>query len=188
MPKSLISRFAEAIPVSTDRIFAALGIEQYRTWTDFAADDDEVTLAIPGYRQTRSFTCGYVAALSVARMFRPKVSAAKLYRLIQPDERWGTDTPALRRGLSECGVGSSVRQDLTFAKIQASIFAGFPIVALTKTTLPGTWHWVVIYGVGRRPNRVFVSGYHLLRSTVFRWSEFRAKWADPGFGIVCWGK
>ncbi len=37
----------------------------------------------------------------------------------------------------------------------------------------------MIYGVGRRPNRVFVSGYHLLRSTVFRWSEFRAEWGRP---------
>jgi hypothetical protein len=186
--ESLAGLVSQALPINADQLFAALGIEQYRTWTDFAADDDEYTLAIPGYRQTRSFTCGYVAALSVARMFRPKVNAAKLYRHIQPDERWGTDAPSLRRGLRECGVGSSVRRDLTFAKIQASIFAGFPIVTLTKTTLLGTWHWVVIYGVGRRPNRVFVSGYQLFRSTVFCWPEFRAEWADPGFGIVCWGK
>jgi hypothetical protein len=96
--------------------------------------------------------------------------------------------PACPQRVRESGVGSSVRRDLTFAKIQASIFAGFPIVTLTKTTLPGTWHWVVIYGVGRRPNRVFVSGYHLFRSTVFHWPEFRAEWSDPGYGIVCLGK
>ncbi len=72
VPNSLISRIAPPIAVSTDGIFVALGIEQYRTWTDFAADDDEVTLAIPGYRQTRSFTCGYVAALSVSGCFVPR--------------------------------------------------------------------------------------------------------------------
>ncbi len=125
MPNSLISRVAEAIPVSTDRIFAALGIEQYRTWTDFAADDDEVTLAIPGYRQNPLVHL-WLRRCTVRHPYvSPQVSAAKLYRLIQPDERWGTDTPALRRGLRECGVGSSVRRDLTFGKIQASIFAGF---------------------------------------------------------------
>jgi len=99
---------------------------------------------------------------------------------------------ALRLGLHAIAHRAKgfIHHGSRFCSIQSgsAIFAGFPIVTLTKTTLPGTWHWVVIYGVGRRPNRVFVSGYHLFRSTVFHWPEFRAEWADPGYGIVCWGK
>ncbi len=140
----------------------------------------------PGYRQTRSFTCGYVAALSVARMFRPKVSAAKLYRRIQP-----TSAGARIRRRFDVAYGSAAWAvrcvEISPSPRSRLQLRWFSIITLTKTTLPETC-------IGSRDLRcrsttqsVFVSGYQLFRSTVFRWPEFHARWADPGFGIVCWG-
>lgn len=56
------------------------------------------------------------------------------------------------------GIGVGDRLNLDFESIPATLDEGYPIVTLTKTPHSDESHWVVIYGYGRKPNRIFIAG------------------------------
>jgi hypothetical protein len=64
-----------------------------------------------------------------------------------------------------------------------------PLALIVNTSCPDYSHWVVAYGYGRRPSRVYVAGngLPLLARKVYCWREFRAHhWRTPGQGLVCY--
>jgi hypothetical protein len=153
------------------------------------------TLDMPGYRQLESYTCGFVAGLMVLHTFHPEKSIKRFFNVVASDTEYGTQPHRLVKSLRACGVGVSERGDLNFAAICDMIEEGFPIITLVRTGSPDVVHWVVIYGYGTKPNRVFIAGDglplvgHLLGHKQALWPEFaRKKWAEKGFGLVCWGK
>jgi hypothetical protein len=153
-----------------------------------AANDREVTLEVPGYRQINSYACGAVAAAMVVKYFRPQVSFARIYDAVDPTQRFGAGTTRVMRALRSLGVGVSRKTDLTFADICDAIDADRPIIVCVKTGDRGVDHWVVIYGYGRRPNRVFVAGQGLPFFARQRtaWPKFRKVWSPRGEGLLCW--
>ena len=81
---------------------------------------------------------------------------------------------------------------MTFKDIAEAIENGFPVIVGERTDDPESGHWVVIYGVGRKPNRVFTCGQPnmvaLSGKECFLWAEWREYWDEYGLGLVCWGK
>ena len=153
-----------------------------------AANDREVTLEVPGYRQINSYACGAVAAAMVVKYFRPRVSFARIYDAVDPTQQFGAGTTRVMRALRSLGVGVSRKTDLTFADICAAIDADQPVIVCVKTGDPGVDHWVVIYGYGRRPNLVFVAGQglHFFARQRTAWPKFRKVWSPRGEGLICW--
>jgi hypothetical protein len=169
-----------------DRLADKTGIRIMPDILPHPGGDDVTTLAVPGYRQIDSFSCGAAAALMAVRTFRPGFPAGDFHDLCSPVD--GIQNQRLIRFLRKSGLGVSERGDLTFTAIAEQIDAGFPIITLVNEK-DGLQHWVVIYGVGRKPNRVFVAGVKLpfIGRKAFTWREFSRTWVT-GYGLVCWGK
>ncbi|MCE9616531.1 MAG: hypothetical protein K8T26_19830 [Lentisphaerae bacterium] len=169
-----------------DRFADKTGIRIMPDRLPHPSGDDVTTLDVPGYRQIDSFSCGAAAALMVVRTFRPGFPAGDFHDLCSPDD--GIQVPRLIRFLRKSGIGVIERDDLTFARIAERIDAGFPIITLVNQK-DDLQHWVVIYGVGLKPNRVYVGGMKLpiVGRKEYTWREFSRMWFK-GFGLVCWGK
>ncbi len=158
---------------------------------------DAVVLDVPGLRQTRDYSCGYVAALMVVWTFRrPRSRAGQtksmtaLWYRVEPDTETGTSTTRMIAALRASGIGVSHRRNLDFEGIVGAITDGFPIIVVVKTARPDTEHWVVVYGANPTLRTVFVAGNELplIGKNEYRWAEFRRIWAEPGQGLVCWGR
>ena len=147
------------------------------------------TLSIPGYYQTQGHTCGYVAGLMVLHFFRPDVPAEKFYERVRPHVRWGVSRQRLMDALCLYGVRVKWKRDLDFNGIVDAIDDGRPIAVVVRTRNADVNHWVVVYGYGKKPNRVFVAGELPFQGqSVYPYSMFRTHyWENPGFGLVCAG-
>lgn len=158
---------------------------------------DAVVLDVPGLRQTRDYSCGFVAALMVVWTFRrPRTKAGQtksmtsLWYRLEPDTETGTSTTRVVKALRTSGIGVSHRRDLDFDGIAQAITDAYPIILAVKTARPDTEHWVVVYGANPTLRTVFVAGNELplIGTNEYRWGRFRRIWAEPGEGLVCWGK
>ena len=149
-----------------------------------------MTLNIAAYRQVESYTCGFVAGLMVLHTFRPSASVDRFYRKVRPNPRTRASTRKVTEALRNSGVGVSVRHDLDFSGIREQIDAGFPIISCVHTDNPAVEHWVVLYGYGIRPNRVFIAanGLPYLARREYPYSEYSRLSSPKRFGLVCWGK
>jgi hypothetical protein len=166
------------------------GICMVRDRLSHPCSEDVVTLDIPGYRQVESFTCGFVAGLMVLHTFRPTACIDRFYRTVRPTFDQGASTNKVVNALRKSGVGVSIRNDLDFSGIRQQIDAGFPIIACIHTSDPEIDHWVVIYGYGIKPNRVFIAanGLPYFARREYTYAEYARLSAPKGFGLVCWGK
>jgi len=162
------------------------------------------TLDMNGFGQTNDYSCGYAAIAMVIDAFTalPKdkrgmyedidAMTAKLeeaWHTLKPDEEFGSSTTSIIRTIRKLGMGVSAKDDLTFKSICQYISDGYPIITTVRTSIPDTDHWVVLYGVGEKPNRVYMAGTYFLSGATHRnlWPHFRRNWSPNGFGLLCWG-
>ncbi len=174
-----------------DRLSEKTGIVAMRDRLLHPGTEDVLTLEVPGYKQTNTFSCAVTAGLMVLHTFRPRASVDRFYRWVNPHEENGAQPWKLIRALRRSKVGVSERNSLTWEDVHELISDGFPIITLVRTNDPEIDHWVVIYGVGVHPNRIFIAanGWPLIGRREYRWTEFESAWWRPrGYGLVCWGK
>jgi ABC-type bacteriocin/lantibiotic exporter with double-glycine peptidase domain len=166
----------------------AVGIRYVREPLMFEDGPDVMTLDLIGYRQTQTYTCGFTAGLSVLHTFYPRKSATAFLRRVAPDPSWGASNAQLVRALRQSGIGVRVHYDLHFERLWKVIDGGCPVITLVDRE-ENILHWVVLYGVKRRPRRsVFVAGNGFFTRKEIPWTEFTRKlWAPEGFGLACWG-
>jgi hypothetical protein len=152
--------------------------------------DADTVLNVPGYRQTQSYSCAFVAGLMVLHTFKPKASIDMFWQKVRPREIDGVTNTRLIQALRQSGLGVRVVKKLTYATFACAIEQGFPAITLVKTRERDTAHWVVVYGVGENPKRIFVAGNGIpfLSKKVVPWSRFRHMLAAEKFGLLCWGK
>jgi hypothetical protein len=144
----------------------------------YATAGGEKTLPIPGYRQARNYSCGFATTLMVARYFRSEVDARELFLQLGTG-RDGTRQSAIVKALRAWGVGANVRYDVGFARLRREIGRGKLVVGY----LHDAEHWVLLYGFGLEPERVFVADPEPGESCVQPWEPYRERLRD--FGIVC---
>ena len=141
-------------------------------------DDSVSTLPVPGFRQVRGYSCGYASALMVVRYYGLPVAGADLYRLLGTD-RSGTRQTALVQALRQVGLRVGVRYDLDFAGVVRAIDSNKSIIAY----LGDDEHWLVIYGYGRAPARVFVADPRPGQLCERLWESYGPRLG--GFGLLC---
>ena len=169
-----------------DNICERTGFEFIKMPLRYASDENEVTLAVPGYRQTKSYSCGYVAGLMVLHTFYPKKSVTKFYCAVNPHRDWGTSTTKLIKALRMSGVGIARKTHVSFEELKNAINQGFPILTAIKRTRD-IEHWVAIFGVGVEPNRIFLAGNSTVGGHVMTWPMFKKIWNTEREILVCWG-
>jgi ABC-type bacteriocin/lantibiotic exporter with double-glycine peptidase domain len=133
---------------------------------------------IRAYFQVRNFTCGFASTLTVLHAFHKRVDPRELYfRLGTTGD--GTSQSAIVRELRRENLGVNLRYDLGFAEIRRAIDAGKLIIAYHHRVE----HWVVLYGYGVEPERIFVADPVREWRREHRWEHYGPKLQS--FGIVC---
>ena len=144
----------------------------------YAQCGGEQTLPIPGYRQARNYSCGFATALMVARYYLPEIDARELYGRLGTS-RDGTRQNAIVKALRTCGLAVNVRYDVGFERLAQEIGRGKLVIGY----LHDAEHWVLLYGYGLTPQRVFVADPEPGEACVQPWERYGVRLRD--FGIVC---
>lgn len=147
------------------------------------------TLDMQGYRQVDTYSCGAVAGFMALKYLRPKKSFGAFYDRVEPGAEAGTSTTRLIRGLRKSGLRVSRRRDLDFDAVAAAIeHDECPIVVTVTIPRADYDHWVVVYGVGRRPKTMFVAGdgFPVFSKNEWTWADFRRRWSPRGEGLIAW--
>ncbi len=169
----------------------ALGVRHIPDILYHPGGPDVETIKLRACLQTQTYTCGSIAALMVARHFNPRLKVDSIFRKANADPDLGISTAKMAGVLRSCGVRVGERQSLEFRDIVDAIDRGRPILTVVNTDNPDAGHWVVIYGYGKKPNRVFLAanGTPLLGRYEYPWGFFRQHhWRYQGFGLICQGK
>ncbi len=133
---------------------------------------------MPGFRQARTYSCGFASALMVLRYFERDVPALDLFRRLGTG-RDGTRQQAIVRELRLLGVSVNARYDVDFDRIQREIDRGKPLIAY----LGDLEHWLVIYGYALEPRRVYVADPRPDEACEHTWDAYASRLGC--FGMVC---
>ena len=170
-----------------DEITARTGLAAVRVPLDRTSGTQEVTLDVPGYLQTNSYGCGAVAAVMIVRHFHPRKAFGAVYDTVAPDSDLGTSTTRARRGLRACGIDVASRHRLTFRGLCKAIEDDRPVMIVIRNPGSSTAHWVVVYGYGKRPDRLYVAGnnWPWIGTNQIPRREFESIWDPKGNGLIC---
>ena len=151
---------------------------------DYVNDESETKLAVPFFCQTDWYSCGAVAGWSVLKYFHPEANFRAFYQEVNPLPLIGTSEGKLVRALHRHGVGVSIRRKLSFIELCSAIENGRPVIVGVGHEHEDGDHWIVLYGFGHRPKRIFCCNW--VRPGRSReeltWKEFRALWNPFGHG------
>lgn len=159
------------------------------------------SLAISGYDQLDSYSCGAVAGYMILTAFKPKASFAEFYRRCSPDPESGVSETRLVQALRSSGVVLGKRaKGMSFDEIREAISGGFPILSVLDGKDDA--HWVVVYGYDMaggesgRTKRVYIANYNFLGINAqslrdgenpLAYTKYAA-FARSYTPYVCWGK
>ena len=153
-----------------------------------AAGVEETVLAVPGYYQAQTYTCGFTPGLMVLHTFHPRRSPARFLRAVAPDPaEGGTPRDRLVRALRDNRIGVGHLRRHTFEAIARRIEDGQPIITMVNNGRGN--HWVVLYGVerGAAPTvYVAANGLAYLSRVRYPWASFERIW-EPRATLACWG-
>ena len=185
--KTALNDLLSAVKKLPDKISEVTGYVATRVPLSRASGPNEVTLDVPGYAQLDTYCCGVVAGVMVVKYFRPRASFSQFHDRVDPKPEWGASTAKIARALRESGVRVKVRSGLAFADLRGAIDAGSPVIVSVQNPSAETGHWVVVYGYGRNPNRVFVAtnGLPLFTRNAIPLQKFARIWRPRGNGLIC---
>ena len=136
---------------------------------------------IRAYLQVRGYTCGFASTLTVLHAFQRNIAPRALYDQLGTD-RHGTGQSAIIRALRDGGLSANARYDLSFSSLCRAIDSGKLIIGYHHRVE----HWVVVYGYGVEPQRVFVADPIIEWRKEHLWESYGPKLRS--FGIVCSGR
>ncbi len=142
------------------------------------SDPSVRALPIRAYYQARPYTCGFASVLTVLHAYRRYVPAQEVYDRLGTNFT-GTSQNAIIRELRNAGVGASLRYSMSFDDMKGCLDRGKLIISYHHRLE----HWVVLYGYGTGPDRVFVADSLPNNRSEQLWSRYGEKLR--GFGIVC---
>jgi hypothetical protein len=143
-------------------------------------------LKLHNYQQEDIHSCGFVAALTIARYFKPGTDAKKVLDAVRPSVNHGVDRFNLLASLKKLGIRAKFKRDLTVNDLRRYVARGIPVIV---SVWPEDWfsdHWTVVQGFDRK--RVFLTNHSSLPVKFFRkqWSDMDMRGqGDSGEGIVC---
>jgi ABC-type bacteriocin/lantibiotic exporter with double-glycine peptidase domain len=141
-------------------------------------DPQVVTLPVPGYKQARNYCCGFTATLMVLKHYQRSLCGEALFAALGTAQD-GTGQSAIVRVLRSQNVRANLRYDMNFDRMAASLCAGKVLIGY----LEDEEHWLVIYGFGRSPQRIFVADPEPDKLCENPWEQYGERLG--GFAIVC---
>lgn len=141
-------------------------------------DPQVVTLPVPGYKQARNYCCGFAATLMVLKYYQRGLCGEALFAALGT-ARDGTGQSAIVRVLRSQGVRANLRYDMNFDRMAASLDAGKVLIGY----LEDEEHWLVIYGFGRSPQRIFVADPETDKPCENLWEHYGPRLGE--FAMVC---
>lgn len=174
----------------TDKLCTKMKLEYFREFLSRARSSDDTVLNIPGYRQTKSYTCGFVSGLMVLHYLQLKIPAQSFYSVCEAHDDWGMSTKKVATALRQFDVAVSIKKYLNFDEIASSIEEGKPIITSIKRH-GQIQHWIVIYGVNRKTKEVFIAGdkfWFSVFKTIHKWNSFRHRLPTGVDFLICWKK
>lgn len=140
-------------------------------------------LALPNYKQQDYHSCGFLAALTVARYFDSTVDDVEVLQAIRPSFGYGTDNSKMMKGLASLGISARYREDMDSGRIHGLLAMGLPTII---SVWPDDWsgdHWVVVQSMSG-------GKVHLTNYGDVSYSRFEREWIenwgeDYGAGIIC---
>ena len=185
-----MKRIREVARAVIDSLSEATGIWVVPEALPTAGSNNEVTLDVPGYCQVNFYACGAVAGLMVLKTFKPRASLDAFYRRVNPLPEHGCGTAKLIQALRRSGLVVSKRDNLTFPRLCREIDKGFPLIVVIENPESENAHWIVVYGYGRKPDRVFLAtnGLPILNRKIVARKDFEKIWRPRGNGLVVWGR
>ena len=144
-----------------------------------------VSIPLPTYVQEDYHSCGFLAALTVARYFYPRVPDVDVLRAVRPGMGTGTPSERVVAGLAKVGVEATYRGDLCLCNLRGLVMMNIPtIISVWPSEWPGD-HWTVVRGF--RSGRIYLTNHYSLTLDWF-WTEWVTNWGDgacTGAGLVC---
>lgn len=155
----------------------------YSTHTNKKISGDSIRLK--NYVQQDEHSCAFVAALTVARYFKPHLSAKDVLKTVRPLVSAGVDRSGLVRGLKKLGIKATYKNDLTVGKLRDYVKRGVPVIV---SVWPDEWdtdHWTIVQGFDDK--RVYLTNHRSLPKWMFRkqWIENWEDGSTTGAGLVC---
>jgi len=141
-------------------------------------DPSVLTLPVPGYRQARNYSCGFASTLMVLRHFESDLSGQALFNALGT-ARDGTGQSAIVRVLRSQGLRANLRYDMTFERMAACLRMGKVLIGY----LGDEEHWIVLYGFGFQPKRIFVADPEPEKTCEQPWDSYGSRLGE--FSIVC---
>ncbi len=142
-------------------------------------------LSLQNLKQQDSYSCGYLAALTVARFYNPKVCDKEVLLAVRPVAGVGTSQRRVINGLWCFGISAQYRDDLTVFDLHAYVSLKVPVIV---SVWPDYWpgdHWTVVQGFDR--GKVYLTNHY---SMTLDW--FQHEWVDNweedthlGAGLIC---
>jgi hypothetical protein len=133
------------------------------------------------------YSCGFIAALAVARYYRPETDPERLLAAVRPTEE-GCDEDRLLWGLRRFGVRVRRRRGLTSRDVFGYLSEGKPVIVLVDLPELACDHWAVIRGLDRVRKRVYLVNHGSWDRPGMDWQAFRRRtWRPAGLGWVCSG-
>lgn len=141
-------------------------------------------LALPEYTQEDYHSCGFCAALTVARYFDADASDEVLLASTQTMPGWGTSQKGIITGLAVLSVVARYRDDLEVRDLRTYVSLGVPVII---SVWPDGWsvdHWTVVRGFSK--SRVYLTNHYTLTLRGFE-REWIENWEEGeyGAGLVC---
>jgi len=180
----------QSLKRAIDTVPKALGLHKIPALLPESTAANELKLSLRSYCQTDTYSCGAIAGWSVLEFLKPGADFLQFYADCAPSKETGTSTSRLTKALRKHGISVSHRNDLDFDQIKSLLRAGKPILVCTGEGAlfdDDAAHWVVIYGCGWNPNRIFLSGKTrpgFSRETL-SYRDFKSIWSPVNEGLVC---
>lgn len=185
-PAQMIELLGKAKDWAITHLPDLLGLKKIPDLLPHGRHERSHKIPLKGYYQTDGHSCGAIAGWSVLNFLKPGSNFRKFYKDCAPSEAWGVSTARLSAALRKHGLQISTRDSMDFDAIKTSIEDGSPIL-VSIDIYDDALHWVVIYGIGWNPRRIFLSGYSSpgFSKRVMPWTRFKQIWEPKDFGLVC---
>lgn len=182
----VIQRIRTMLQLIYNRFCELTGFNAIPEWREPAVKSNTDLLDVPGFVQTDTYSCGYLAGLAVVRAFQPNVDGRGFYQRVKPCVQNGTPTNRLVAALRKSGVVVGIRYRMSYRSLTKNVEAGFPIIVSTGSDVAD--HWAVVVGVSDKHIYVMGHGNWLCSKGRFTRRQFEKMWCPKGFAMICSGK
>jgi SPP1 gp7 family putative phage head morphogenesis protein len=145
-------------------------------------------IPLKNYKQQDVHSCGFVAALTIARYFKPDTRAKEVLDAVRPMINSGVDQESLVSSLEKLGIRATFSERLTVGKLARYVEQGIPVII---SVWPDEWttdHWTIVQGFDETRSRVYLTNHKSL--TI---ADLKKQWSDMDMrgqggsreGLIC---